>query len=107
MKLIFKCLFCLILFCCVIVIAEEDSLYQKAVVLREKGDLAYKNNEYGKAVDTYLEAMTYLEAEELKYEIYYQLSCSYSMLGEGKKAFEYLNGLIQSRRFRFAGYRFL
>jgi transglutaminase-like putative cysteine protease len=96
MKLILKYVLCLALFSCAIVCAEEDSLYQKAVDLCEQGDAAYENEQYREAIDAYLEALTYLDAEELKYEIYYHLGCSYSMLGEAPKAFEYLDSVLEA-----------
>ncbi len=96
MKFIMKYFLCLILFACTGAGAEEDSLYQRAAKLCEEGDAAHNNKEYRSAIDAYLEAMTYSEAQDFKNHIHYQLSRSYSMLGEGEKALEYLDSAVEA-----------
>ncbi len=96
MKFTIKYLFFVVLFCCINAGAEEDSLYQKAAKLCEEGDAAYNNKDYRSAIESYLEAMTYSETVDLRKQIYYPLSCSYSMLGEGEKALAYLDSAVEA-----------
>lgn len=76
--------------------AQNDSLTQRAIELCAKGDTAYSQKNYRQGIDAYLEAITYLELEEWKQSVFYNVSCSYSLLGEADKAFEYLDSSIEA-----------
>lgn len=96
MNSILKYLFCLIFFGCVIIPAQEDSPDQKAADLFEKGQEAFHNQEYQQAIDTYLEALNYIEMKEWRASVLYNISCSYSLLGEAEKALAYLDSSVNS-----------
>jgi hypothetical protein len=89
-------LICMLLLLCGVSFAQEDSLTQKATDLLEQGHKAYSNKEYQQAIDAYLEAITYPGMEDWKQTVFYNVSCSYSLLGEANKAFEYLDSSIEA-----------
>jgi len=96
MKRLVVILSCIIIVSFGIVSAEEDSALQKAQNLCAKGNQAYKDKEYRKAIDTYLDAMSYPEINDWKSNLFYSISFCYSLLGEADKAFEYLDSTISA-----------
>jgi len=57
---------------------------------------AYLKGEYEKAIQLYLEGLTYLGTDdELKATTFYRVSRCYSLLGKAKEAFEYLDRSIK------------
>ena len=97
-------------FSCVIIIfigivsAEEDSSIQRVQSLNDEGNKAYSNKDYGKAIVAYLEATTCPEAEGIKSGIFYNISCSYSLLDDAEKALEYLDSTVEAG---YVDYRWL
>jgi len=96
MKRFVVILSCIIIVSLGIVSAGEDSQIQKAQNLCDKGEQAYRDKEYRKAIDAYLEALSYPEIKDWKSNLFYGISFCYSLLGEADKAFEYLDSTIDA-----------
>jgi len=79
-----------------IAFAQGDTTARKIDSLYNEGNQAYKNQEYREAIDAYLQTASHPEAGEYKGSIYYNVSCCYSLLGEPRKAFEYLDSTIEA-----------
>jgi len=84
-------LLCLAILFCGIISAQDDSSFQKAQDLCNEGNEAFNDKDYEKAVESFLEAVSYPEIKDWKSNIFYAISCGYSLLGEAEKAFEYLD----------------
>ncbi|MCK4826698.1 hypothetical protein KA005_63765 [bacterium] len=95
---------CIIIIFIGIVSADEDGSTQRVQNLNDEGNKAYSNKDYGKAIEAYLKATTYPEAEDIKLRIFYNISCSYSLLGDAEKALEYLDSTVEAG---YVNYRWL
>lgn len=69
-------------------ITNEEKYENKAKELKQRGDYAFNNNDYQKAIDYYDEA---LELSPENQEIYHSLSIVYMATGNFQKSKEYLN----------------
>ena len=79
-----------------IVSAQEGGSTQRVQNLCDEGNKAYSDEDYKTAIEIYLEATTYPEAEDRKSTIFYNVSCSYSLLGEAAKSLAYLDSAIEA-----------
>ena len=52
--------------------------------------------DYRKAIEAYLEAMSYPEVKDWRLSHFYAISSGYSLLGEAEKAFEYLDSAVEA-----------
>ena len=95
---------CIIIIFFGIVSAQEGGSTQRVQNLNDEGNKAYSNKDYGKAIEAYLKATTNPEAEDIKLRIFYNISCSYSLLGDAEKALEYLDSTVEAG---YVNYRWL
>ena len=96
MKRLVVNLSCIIIISLGVVSAGEDGQIQKARNLCVEGDQAFRDKEYRKAIDAYLEATSYPEIKEWRSSLFYAISSGYSLLGEAEKTFEYLDSTIEA-----------
>jgi tetratricopeptide (TPR) repeat protein len=87
---------CLVFFSFGAAYADEDSSADKVRDLCMAGDSLFDSGEYEDAVDVYLEAVTYPEADKWKDLILYAVGSSYSLIGEADSAIEYLDSSIEA-----------
>jgi len=101
-----KYLGCVLVFSllCGVVVAQEESSAPQVQKLVAEADSAYVNKEYTRAIPLYLRASAYPEAEEWRWQILYNVSCCYSLLGNADSAFKYLD---QSIKAGYTDYRWI